>query len=109
VDDADPAAVAGTDGNGAVDAGEVVLRQREISDTLTVTVNADGRRMVYLPSGFPNNAIANTVNRFVLCDDRGNETSIGGVSAARAVTISTTGRPAATRDKATIAGLGGCP
>jgi len=109
VDDADPAAASADDGNGEVDGTEAVLRQRAIDDSITVTVNASGRRMVYLPTGFPNNALANTVSQFVLCDDRGNVVSVGGVSAARAVTVSTTGRPTATRDITTIAGLGGCP
>lgn len=109
VDDADPAVDAAADGDGVVDVGEAVLRQRQIADSITVTVNDDGRRMVYLPSGFPDNTLDDTVNQFVLCDGRGNEISVGGVTAARAVTVSTTGRPAATRDKATITGLGGCP
>lgn len=108
VDDADPAAIAGTDGNGAVDSGEQILRQREIASSITVKVNANARRIVYRPTGFPDNSAANTVNQFVLCDERGNDISVGGVSAARAVTISTTGRPAATRDKTKIASLGGC-
>ena len=54
VDDADPAVAAGTDGNGVVDAGEVILRQRTIADTITVTTNADARRVTFLPSGYPN-------------------------------------------------------
>lgn len=109
VDDADPAAASANDGNGEVDGTEAVLRQREIHDSITVNVNANGRHMVYMPNGFPNNALANTVTQFVLCDERGNEISVGGTSAARAVTVSTTGRPTATRDIATIEGLGGCP
>jgi type IV fimbrial biogenesis protein FimT len=108
VDDADPAAVSANDGNGAVNGGEQVLRRREVASSITVKVNANARRIVYRPSGFPDNAAANTVSQFVLCDQRGNNISVGGVSAARAVTISTTGRPAATRDKTKIAGLGGC-
>lgn len=108
VDDADPAAASGNDGNGAVDGGEQILRQREVAGSITVKVNADARRIVYRPSGFPDNTAANTVSQFVLCDERGNNISVGGVTAARAVTISTTGRPAATREKTKIAGLGGC-
>ena len=109
VDDENPAAASANDGNGAVNGTEAVLRQRAIHQSIKVRVNAGGRRMVYMPTGFPNNALANTVTQFVLCDERGNVTSIGGSSAARAVTVSTTGRPTATRDKTAIAGLGGCP
>jgi hypothetical protein len=46
---------------------------------------------------------------FRLCDDRKNVTSVGGQSAARAIRVLPTGRPVATRDKATIESLGGCP
>lgn len=109
VDDANPAAAAATDGNGAVDVGEQVLRRREIHPTITVTNNPNGRLKVYRSNGFPNNAVAGSVNQFVLCDVRGNVTTVGGDSAARAVTIETTGRATATRDKARITGLGGCP
>jgi len=109
VDDADPAVAAGTDGDGVVDAGEVILRQRTIADTITVTTNGNARRVTFLPTGYPNaNALGN-VTDFRLCDDRGNETSVGGNSAARAVRILPTGRPVAVRDKATITTLGGCP
>lgn len=110
VDDANPAAASGNDGNGAVDTGETVLRQREIHDSLTVTVN--GRRMIYLPNGFPagyNPKAAETVTQFLLCDSLGNKISVGGVSAARGVTIAPTGRPTVTRDVAMITTLGGCP
>lgn len=109
VDDADPAVAAGNDGNGVVDAGEVILRQRTISDTITVTTNANARRTTFLPTGYPNAAAGGNVTDFRLCDDRGNETSVGGSSAARAVQILPTGRPVAVRDKAMITTLGGCP
>jgi len=109
VDDADPAVAAGTDGNGVVDAGEVILRQRTIADTITVTTNANARRVTFLPSGYPNAAAGGNVTDFVLCDERGNETSVGGNSAARAVQVLPTGRPVSVRDKATITLLGGCP
>ena len=109
VDDANPAAAAGADGNGAVDLGEPVLRRREVHPSIQVRSNANGRLKVYQSNGFPNNAIAGSVNLFVLCDERKNVTTVGGDSAARAVTIETTGRATATRNKATITNLGGCP
>ncbi len=115
VDDADPAiADATNDGDGEVDAGEVILRQRSIADTITVNTNADARRATFLPSGFPDATAAGNVTQFVLCDDRGNVTSVGGNSAARGVQILPTGRPVAVRDKAMITTLltatsGSCP
>lgn len=109
VDDADPAVAAGTDGNGVVDVGEVILRQRSIADTITVYTNADARRATFLPSGFPDATAAGNVTDFRLCDDRKNEVSVGGNSAARAVQVLPTGRPVAVRDRAMITTLGGCP
>lgn len=109
VDDADPAVAAGTDGDGVVDVGEVILRQRTIADTITVTTNANARRVTFLPSGYPIGTAAGNVTQFVLCDDRGNETSVGGNSAARGVQILATGRPVAVRDLASITTLGDCP
>jgi len=109
VDDADPAVAAGTDGNGVVNTNEVILRQRTIADTITVTTNANARRATFLPSGYPNATAAGNVTQFVLCDDRGNVTSVGGNSAARGVQILPTGRPVAVRNIASITTLGGCP
>ena len=105
VDDANPAVSVNTDGNGIRDAGEVILRDRTVSDTLNAP--AAGHAAVYLPSGFP--AVVADLTQVIFCDSRGTAISVGGVSAARGLTISATGRPAVTRDKATIDGLGGCP
>ena len=109
VDDADPAVAAATDGNGVVNNGEQVLRQRTIADTLTVTTNANARLAVFLPTGFPRAAAAGNVTDLRLCDDRGNVTSVGGDSAARAIQVLPTGRPMVTRNVTTIGNLGGCP
>jgi type IV fimbrial biogenesis protein FimT len=96
------------DNDGVVDTGEVVLRQREIHDSLTVTAN--GWELRYQPNGFPVSiTTTEAVSQMVLCDSLGNKISIGGVSAARGITISATGRPAPTRDVAVITALGGCP
>jgi type IV fimbrial biogenesis protein FimT len=96
-------------GNAVVDGSDEVLRRREIHPTIRVRTNTNGRLKVYQSSGFPNNAIAGDVILFVLCDERKNVTTVGGDSAARAVTIETTGRASATRNKETITDLGGCP
>lgn len=114
VDDANPAAASGNDGNGAVDTGEVVLKDTSIS-TAIPTAAADGRRIVYLPSGFPNVGTSDRLSRLLLCDARGSAISAGGVTAARGVSISATGRAVVSRDKAKIdaattsGGFGGCP
>jgi type IV fimbrial biogenesis protein FimT len=108
VDDANPALAQGTDGNGAIDAGEVILRDRELPDSITVTTTNGQIRATFLPTGFPRIEAAN-VNRFKLCDVRGNVTSVGGDSAARLVEVLPTGRPSVSRSKATIATAGGCP
>lgn len=113
VDDPDPAvANIATDGNGAVDAGEVILRQREVAETLNVLTPADQIRATFLPSGFPRPGAEN-VTRFLLCDERGNVVGVGGDSAARAIEILPTGRPTVFRAIATVTtfetALGACP
>ena len=108
VDDEDPGEVAGTDGNGAVDGDEVILRERLLPESIVVTTLADQRRAIFQASGFPI-IEAENVTQFVLCDARGNVTAAGGDSAARAVEIAPTGRPQVLRDIATIEAFGGCP
>lgn len=112
VDDANPAVVAANDGNGEVDAGEVVLRQRTLAETINVLTADDQIRATFLPSGFPRAGTAN-VTRFLLCDERGNAVGVGGDSAARAIQILPTGRPTAFRTIATVTtfetALGDCP
>jgi len=114
VDDADPTAAAATDGDGAVDAGEDILRGRELLDT--IDVSADGVVTTFLPSGFPDDTPGPVATplapliEVVLCDARGNVVSAGGVSAARGMRISATGRPTLSRDVDYIDDvLGGCP
>jgi len=108
VDDADPALVEGNDGNGEIDAGEVILRDRELPDSITVTTEPDEIRATFLPTGFPRIETAN-VDLFVLCDVRGNVASAGGDSAARAIAVLPTGRPSVFRSQATVTSFGGCP
>ena len=94
-------------GNGLVDDDELVLKNSAVSQSLEA--GADGRLVVYRPSGFPDQGMDDTLSTVVLCDSRGNNASTGGVSAARALTVSPLGRAAVSRDKARIATLGGCP
>lgn len=108
VDDEDPAIIEATDGNGAIDGAEVILRDRELPDSITVTTTNTQNRATFLPTGFPRIQTAN-VNRFVLCDVRGNVGSVGGDSAARAIEVLPTGRPSVFRTKATVTAFGDCP
>lgn len=108
VDDADPQAGSGNDGNGVIDAGEEILRLRDVRDG--IEVDADGLMTVFLPSGFPDPDTAEPLRQLVLCDARGNVVSSGGVSAARGIQISAVGRTTISRDKDYIENeLGDCP
>lgn len=109
VDDADPALADALDGNGEVDPDEPILRQRSIAPTLTVYTNANARLAIFQRDGFPRSTAAGNVTDFRLCDERKNEIGVGGRSAARAIRVLPTGRPAVTREIATIEALGGCP
>ena len=108
VDDEDPAIVEATDGNGEVDGAEVILRDRQLPDSITVVTDDDEIRAVFLSTGFPRIEAANA-NRFVLCDVRGNASTTGGDSAARAIEVLPTGRPSVFRTKATVTAFGDCP
>jgi type IV fimbrial biogenesis protein FimT len=108
VDDEDPAIVEATDGNGEVDGAEVILRDRGLPDSITVVTDDDEIRAVFLPTGFPR-IEAENANRFVLCDVRGNVSSVGDDSAARAIEVLPTGRPTVFRTRATVTAFGDCP
>ncbi len=90
----------------------MILRQREVAETLNVLTPADQIRATFLPSGFPRPGAEN-VTRFLLCDERGNVVGVGGDSAARAIEILPTGRPTVFRAIATVtafeSALGACP
>jgi len=103
----DETAAAINAGNGVVDTDEIILKTGSMDQS--ITPKANGRRMVYAPSGFPDTDITETVTQLVLCDARGNTASAGENSAARAIEISAVGRPTLYRDKATITTLGNCP
>jgi len=112
VDDVNSAATSTDDGDGVVDSGEQVLQDRSISGTIDAP--AEGRLVVFQPSGFP--AVgADTISRVLFCDDRGSAITMNSLSAARGLAVGATGRAAITRDKARIdadvddGGFGGCP
>jgi type IV fimbrial biogenesis protein FimT len=113
VDDADPTDASANDGNLVVDADEAILLRHETApDTIALTTAPNGNRgyIAFTASGFARVVAAGTPLRSIrMCDSRGN-TAIYGEdnSAARAITISPTGRPQVTRLVDDITALGGC-
>lgn len=108
VDDADAAVDDAADGDGVMDAGEEVLRTSGIAAEIDSAVGT-GLLSTFISSGFirPN---ASNLQQVVFCDSRGNTVTSGGDSAARAITITATGRAVLTRNIDTIeTTLGGCP
>ncbi len=106
-----------TDGNAEVDAGEVVLLQRDNpGGTINVSGNG-GQYVAYGTNGFlvqtaPGQADPSTT-AMLYCDERGNKNT-GGQSSARVVNVAVTGRAQVMRDQADItaavAATGGvCP
>jgi prepilin-type N-terminal cleavage/methylation domain-containing protein len=87
----------GTDGNAAVDAGEIILRQSAAPGG-TMLLSANCGYLSIGPGGFPRRVgalcpPAAEQNRAVLfCDDRGRRATSGLLSSARVVRIEATGR-----------------
>ena len=109
VDDADAAVDAAEDGDGAVDAGEVILRTGGIAPEIDDALSGTRLRSTFLSSGFVKPDAAN-LTQILFCDVRGNAVAAGGDSAARGITISATGRAVVTRNPTIIEDqLGGCP
>jgi type IV fimbrial biogenesis protein FimT len=83
-----------TDGNAAVDPGELILtRVAPPGGTIRVSTNCGS--VVFLPTGFPRTAgvPCSPAERAVLfCDDRGRRVAAGGLSSARIVLINRLGR-----------------
>ncbi|MEQ1579800.1 MAG: GspH/FimT family pseudopilin [Steroidobacteraceae bacterium] len=113
VDDADPTMSDANDGNLVVDDDEaILLRHDTVPDTITplTAPNANRGYIAFTSSGFSRTVAAGTpLTSIRLCDSRGNTTIYGADnSAARAITISQTGRPQVTRLVDDITALGGC-
>ena len=121
VDDRDPLVDEATDNNGVPNANEaVVVRHTALPEGIRIKSNPAGNAgyLAFAESGFSRKieALGERFAGVVMCDSRGNTAVDGGDrSAARGVTVSTTGRPRVTRSRAEIldAGptmnLGGCP
>ena len=101
--------------NGVVDGADVVLQaQGAIPDSITTFAVDPGVGLQYVsiaPTGFRQTIPGlPSVNNILMCDDRGNEDTGGGVAAGRRIFVSPVGRPQVYRMQAEVqAGpLGGC-
>jgi type IV fimbrial biogenesis protein FimT len=97
----------GTDGNAAVDAGELVL-MRSVAPGGTVLVSANCGYTSYAPTGFPRQAAGlcfPNQRALLLCDDRGRRVAAGSLSSARVVRIGFTGRSEVLQEEAAVNGV----
>ena len=96
-----------TDGNGVIDAGELVLAQTAAPGASSnVRVSANCGYVSYAPTGFTRQAgaLCNPAVRAVLfCDDRGERLAAGSLSSARIVLTGRSGRPQAQAERAALA------
>lgn len=106
-----------TDGDWALDAGEMVLERHETLDPSVTVLNEPNGIISYAASGFAQPGVAGgkqPTRNVIFCDRRGNQ-DIGNVSTARALLIGVTGRTRTTKNPAEIgdamgdANVGGCP
>ena len=90
-----------TDGNGAREAGEllVLLQHAPMPATITARSSANPFSITYMPTGFASNP---TAAQLVLCDERGNVATGGQLSSARGIRVAATGRAGVTRDLAEV-------
>ena len=85
-------------------AAEPVLDRHDALDTTLTVRSNNSRRIRYLANGFISGAGpfgANT-NNIAMCDARGTDPTVGGVSAGRALRITATGRPRVTKIQADV-------
>ena len=85
-------------GNGVVDGDDTVVL-RSLAPAGRVRLSMDDPVVTYGPNGFPRSG---ATTRFLLCDDRGLRTEVGGQSAARVLVIDPTGRGTIRSDAATV-------
>jgi Tfp pilus assembly protein FimT len=111
----------GTDGNGVIDGGELVLSQTAAPGaSSSVRVSANCGYVSYAATGFTRQAgaLCNPAVRAVLfCDDRGERRAAGDLSSARLVLTGRSGRPQALAERTAFTpfmagfntGGAGCP
>lgn len=98
------------DSDAVAEAGEEILLQR--GGTEGIAVYGDGGYVHFQPNGFVKAvpSAGSPASVVLFCDERGNVVTSGGRSAARAVRVPPTGRPATLVDVAEISALGlECP
>ncbi len=104
-------------GDGTVDANadpaldDTILRTHSSIDDSIVSSAAGGAYLAFSPSGFSRNvaALGASATSIVICDARGNKDVASGISAARVVQLTETGRPDTLRNVADVTDQGGCP
>lgn len=100
--------------NLAVDGADVLLRAYPAIDAaIDVTTNAGGLADYFTFAstglGFGQVGAVAPLATATICDDRGNQVSAGGWSAARVLIVTPLGRSTVLRDSVQIANQGGCP
>jgi type IV fimbrial biogenesis protein FimT len=107
----------GTDGNAAIDAGELVL-MRTPAPGLPIRVSSNCGYASFAPTGALRQAgtlCAPNLRAVVFCDDRGRRVASGGLSSARVVRIDRPGRAQVLTEKTqvdailNVLGVGTCP
>lgn len=104
-------------GNGTVDANadpaldDTVLRVQPALNAAIVSNVTGSAYISFAPSGYGQSlgALGARATSVVLCDDRGNKDVAGGISAARVVVLTETGRPDTLRKTGQVTTYGGCP
>lgn len=99
-------------GDAQYNAGEVLLRAYPaMGRDIDVTAAGQGHYFAYGPNGLGRGTIGALppTTSAVLCDDRGNVTASGNVSAARVLRVLPIGRATILRTVAQVNDQGGCP
>jgi type IV fimbrial biogenesis protein FimT len=93
-----------TDGNGVVDANELVL-MREVPPGGSIRVSANCGNVSYGTNGLTRSAagLCSPPTAVLFCDDRGRRLAAGSLSSARAVTVDRPGRGQVVQEMAPIA------
>lgn len=104
-----------TDGNAAINTGEVILRRGTLQPG-NIRVSTNCGYVMFGPTGVPRRAPglcfpvdltpATPWTAFLFCDDRGRRTAIGGLSAARLVRVDRFGRGQVLQELAGADGTG---
>jgi len=103
-------------GNGSVNANadpaldDTILRVQPALHS-SISPGFDGAYMAFASSGYGRSVagLGARATAIVLCDDRGNKNVANGISSARVIVLTETGRPDTLRYTTDVAAHGGCP